>query len=184
MDGGLIASRYAKALLKFVTDDDGGKVCAQAETIERALDEIPKFRRVLDDPEDMTCGQKLSLLKAALGDEAMEPKLETFLALVLRNRRVPELRFILHSFVDKYYLSKKVRFGRLVTASAAPGLSEKLKNIFSRETGFDVVIEEKIDPSIIGGFVFSLGGTRVDASVARQIETLRQQFIEKNRRIV
>lgn len=184
MDGGLIASRYAKALLKFVTDDDGGKVCAQAQTIEHALNEIPKFRIVLDDPQDMTDRQKLSLLEAALGDEAMNPKLKTFLALVLRNRRVPELRFILHSFADKYYLSKKVRFGHLVTAVPAPGLSEKLSKALFRKTGYEVVIDEKVDPSIIGGFVFSLDGTRVDASVARQIETLRQQFIEKNRRIV
>jgi F-type H+-transporting ATPase subunit delta len=35
-----------------------------------------------------------------------------------------------------------------------------------------------------GGFIFEIGTYRLDASVASQIRRVKQQFIEKNRRIV
>jgi F-type H+-transporting ATPase subunit delta len=184
MNGGLISSRYADALLKFVGKDDGTEVCSQAETIEKALDEVPKLRVVLGDPADVSDKEKLNLLKSALDGKEMNPKLEAFLNLVLHNRRVSDLRLILHTFTDRYYFSRKIRFGHLTTAAEAPGLEEKLRSFYKGVTGFDLVIDTKIDPSIIGGFIFSVDCDRIDASVSRQIETLRQQFIEKNKRIV
>jgi F-type H+-transporting ATPase subunit delta len=48
----------------------------------------------------------------------------------------------------------------------------------------DVHLEEKVDDSLIGGFVFELDGLRLDASVERQLERLRSQLVEKNNRIV
>jgi F-type H+-transporting ATPase subunit delta len=42
-----------------------------------------------------------------------------------------------------------------------------------------VVLEEQIDPSIIGGFVLRFGDNQIDTSVEREIELLRREF-EKN----
>ena len=42
----------------------------------------------------------------------------------------------------------------------------------------------EVDPSLIGGFVFDIDDAIIDKSVSRQLELIREQFIEKNRRIV
>ena len=39
-------------------------------------------------------------------------------------------------------------------------------------------------PDLIGGFIFTINDLRIDASIRRQLDTLKKQFIEKNRRIV
>ena len=46
------------------------------------------------------------------------------------------------------------------------------------------MIVEKIDPEILGGFVFEMDGYRLDASVESQFRRIRRQLIEKNNRIV
>lgn len=51
-------------------------------------------------------------------------------------------------------------------------------------TGGEVRLEEKADPDIIGGLVLTVGDYRLDASVRGQLETLRKEFIDKNKRIV
>ena len=47
-----------------------------------------------------------------------------------------------------------------------------------------MLFEHRVDPSIIGGFIFEIDGLRLDASTAAQLKSVRRQFIEKNRRIV
>ena len=51
-------------------------------------------------------------------------------------------------------------------------------------TGDDVVFEVTVDPSLVGGFVLDLDDYLLDASVKRQLDLIREQFIERNRRIV
>ena len=64
------------------------------------------------------------------------------------------------------------------------GLGERLEMLFHDRTGAEVHLEERVNPDIIGGFVFELDGYRLDASVESHLERLRRQLIEKNNRIV
>ena len=45
-------------------------------------------------------------------------------------------------------------------------------------------LQTDVDPSIEGGFVFDINDFRLDASIATQLKRVKQQFIDKNRRIV
>ena len=45
-------------------------------------------------------------------------------------------------------------------------------------------LDEKVDPEIIGGFIFELEGYRVDGSVSGELKRIRRQLVEKNTRIV
>ena len=50
MNTGIIATRYATALLKLVEETGSGElVAAQVQVIEKALDEVPDFRRAVDE---------------------------------------------------------------------------------------------------------------------------------------
>ena len=45
-------------------------------------------------------------------------------------------------------------------------------------------LETVVDPTIEGGFIFDINDYRLDASIATQLKRVKQQFIDKNRRIV
>ena len=206
MNTGIIATRYATALLKLVEETDSGElVAAQVQVIEKALDEVPDFRRAVDDPA-VAAVQKISLFEASLKD-SMAQELHKFLELLIRNGRIGDVRLVLTTFVTEYYRSRHIKRARLVVADPAlldpeptpsdpvpvegslrqtqrPALESRLRDLVEKQTGCRLILKTEVNPSLIGGFVFEVEDTVLDASVSRQLDFIRRQFIEKNRRIV
>ncbi len=184
MNTGLISSRYATALLKYVEETGGGAaVCRQVTLIEKQLDTVPGLKEALGD-KVVTPSKKLSLLEAALG-EPMAPELERFIKLLVKNGREEHCKLIFHHFTDMYNRRQGLRYARLTTVSEPSAeLLAALKDLVRSKTGCEVVIETTVDPGILGGFVFDIDDIMVDASARRQLELIRRAFIEKNRRIV
>ena len=185
MNVGIIRTRYAKALVKYVHETGrGNAVCTQAERLVHVLSEVPDLARMIGAKDVVSDADKLSLLRSALG-EPMEPDLERFLQLLLENRRIAYLQQILRDFIDRYRRSIGIRKAHLKVAVPPPdSLLERLKALVREHTGDEAQIEVEVDPSLIGGFVFDIDDAIIDTSVARQLEVIRLQFIEKNRRIV
>ena len=206
MNTGIIATRYATALLKLVEETGSGElVAAKVQVIEKALDEVPDFRRAVDDPA-VAAVQKISLFEAALKD-SMAQELHKFLELLIRNGRIGDVRLVLTTFVTEYYRSRHIKRARLVVADPAlldpeptpsdpvpvegslrqaqrPALESRLRDLVEKQTGCKLILKTEVNPSLIGGFVFEVEDTVLDASVSRQLDFIRRQFIEKNRRIV
>lgn len=206
MNTGIIATRYATALLKLVEETGSGElVAAQVQVIEKALDEVPDFRRAVDDPA-VAAVQKISLFEASLKD-SMAQELHKFLELLIRNGRIGDVRLVLTTFVTEYYRSRHIKRARLVVADPAlldpeptpsdpvpvegalrqaqrPALESRLRDLVEKQTGCRLLLKTEVNPSLIGGFVFEVEDTVLDASVSRQLDFIRRQFIEKNRRIV
>ena len=65
-----------------------------------------------------------------------------------------------------------------------PALESRLRDLVEKQTGCKLILKTEVNPSLIGGFVFEVEDTVLDASVSRQLDFIRRQFIEKNRRIV
>ncbi len=240
MNTGIIATRYATALLKLVDETGSGEVVAdQVQTIGKALDESVDFRRAVVDPAVSPAG-KISLFDAAVSPAAVDhqpaggsagvpvppasgsdsqaggsagvalaPELRKFLALLIRNRRIGDIRLILTTFLTEYYHSRHIMRARLAVADPSllasgpalsdpepalsvgepaepqrPTLESRLRALIEAKTGCRLLLKTEVNPSLIGGFVFEVEDTVLDASVSRQIDIIRRQFIEKNRRIV
>lgn len=209
MNTGIIATRYATALLKLVDETGcGDVVAAQVQTVEKALDEVPDFRRAVDDPA-VAPAKKIALFEAALSSVAesvegtsLAPDLRKFLELLIRNGRIGDVRLIFTTFVTEYYRARHIKRAKLVVADSAllnpeptpsdrelaeplrPTLDVRLRDLIEKQTGCKLILKTEVNPSLIGGFVFEVEDTVLDASVSRQLDIIRSQFIEKNRRIV
>lgn len=209
MNTGIIATRYATALLKLVDETGSGDVvAAQVQVIEKALDEVPDFRRSVDDPA-VSAAKKLSLFEAALSSvsdpvewTSLAPDLRRFIDLLIRNGRIGDVRLIFTTFITEYYRARHIKRARLVVADLAllnpeptpsdrelaeplrPTLDVRLRDLIEKQTGCKLILKTEVNPSLIGGFVFEVEDTVLDASVSRQLDIIRSQFIEKNRRIV
>ena len=158
MNTGAISTRYARALLRYVSETGNGeRVCTQV-------------RALLADPGH--------------APSPLEPELQRFVALLVARGRMEYVRFIFNSFVRMYYRSIGVKLAHLTTVVPAPDLERRIKDMIESRTGCRVEMETATDPSLIGGFVFELDDKMLDASVRNQIATIRREFVEKNRRIV
>ena len=186
MNRSIVITRYALALVKYCGETGHGNVvCSEAETLEQALRTVPELRRMVTAADDVVSPfDKKKLLQTALGNH-MSPELSRFLTLLNKNGRMDLVEDILRDFVTIYRRSIGIRKAHLVTATEpSERLLQRLKALVRQKTGDDVIIEVEVDPSIIGGFVFDIDEYLLDASVKRQLERIRQQFIEKNRRII
>ena len=158
MDAGVIAKRYATTLLKYVAETGHGEqVYAQVKALLSDPDSVPK---------------------------PLCEELQKFSALLVRNGRMSEVKRIFSSFLRQYEASSGIHVARLRTAVDSPALQEKLQALLKEKIGGRVEFLTEVDPSLIGGFVLEVDDRRLDASVSRQLADIRNQLIEKNKRIV
>ena len=82
MNTGIIASRYADALLKYVEETGEGQVVyKQACTLADALAASVKLERLVESKTLLSSSKKIELMSKALGEEPMCQSLVRFLAL-------------------------------------------------------------------------------------------------------
>ena len=158
MNTGLISSRYAKALLKYVEETGGGDRVAQ-QAYELILN--PDVKSV-----------------------KLEPELERFVALLVKNGHIGDVRLMLHTFVKMYYRARGYRMATLTTAVPCPELETKISEMLEKKFDCTVVLDTKVDPTLVGGFVVEIDDHLIDASVRSQIDAIRRQFVIQNNRIV
>lgn len=184
MNSGVIASRYAKALLKYADEAGAGdKVYSQACVLALRLMEVRQLRDFIEIHPELSADRKLDLLGSALGED-LAPELVAFVRLVSAGRRMEFFSRMLYHFIALYRSAHNMKVGRVVTAVPVAGLKEKLEKLLRERTGADIQVYEKINPDILGGFIFEMDGYRLDASVENQFRKIRRQLIEKNNRIV
>ncbi|MBQ9193856.1 MAG: F0F1 ATP synthase subunit delta [Bacteroidales bacterium] len=185
MNTGIVVTRYARALVLYVRETgQGDLVCAQAEKLFLALSEVGDLDRMMRAQDVVPGEEKIRLLETAAGAPLAAP-LERFLRLLLDKGRMGLVREILHDFVDQYRRSIGIRKAHLtVVSEPSETLLERLRALVRAQTGDEVVIDVDIDPSLVGGFVFDVDDYLLDASVSHQLELIRSQFIERNRRII
>lgn len=158
MNAGVIASRYARALLLLTRESGRGEqVFGQARALLARPDLVPP---------------------------ALEDDLSRLVLLLERNGRGELMKFILNDFIRLYCNSEQLLLVHLTSALPSPGLPEKISGLLSSETGRRVVLESDTDPAIMGGFVLQVDDYRLDASVSSQLERIRKEFVEKSNRIV
>ena len=63
-----------------------------------------------------------------------------------------------------------------LTAALEKVVLAKAKQLSSAE----ISLENKVDPSIVGGFILRIGDLQYNASVAHQLEQLERELTQKN----
>ena len=184
MNAGIIASRYAKALLKFVRETgNGSNVYAQACRLVGCMEEVVQFREYLENQNEIGPDRKIELAEAAL-DGPLSMEMRRFIALVCERRRMNCFLRILYVFVEEYRKENGIKVGKLTVAIPAEDLKERMEKAVQEKEGGVVQVEMAVDPKIIGGFIFEMDGKRMDASVEGRIARIRRHLVEKNNRIV
>lgn len=185
MDRSIIVTRYARALVKYVGETGHGPlVSSEADVLARTMDSVPELGKAICSKDVLPSYEKKKLI-AAVFKAGMSHELDRFVDLLLKNGRIEMLRDILRDFTELYWRSVGVRQATLITAvPAREQLLQRLRAVVRSRTGDDLRIKTETDPDLIGGFVFDMGDTLLDASVKRQLEIIGSQLAVKNTRII
>ena len=184
MNDGIIAARYARALLKYVRETgQEDETFAQASSLVLLFRKIPRFREAVEGNKELSIEKKTSFMETALNRELTDA-LKRFAFLADTHSRMGYWSRMLSSFVDMYMDSRNMKPGVLVTAIPQNGLKERLEAAMGKRFGAEVVLDARVDESLTGGFILEVGDLRMDASVAGQFRRIRKELVEKDNRII
>lgn len=175
MRGTKIAARYAQSLLELAQERKEEEVVAKDMLhLSNSINESRELAVFLASPI-INASKKNEVFEALFSDFAEISK--GFIRLITKNGREAYLPVI----ADEYNAKFKAAQGIIpVTVTSAQKLDDTVKStILSKLEGkvngkFEVT--EKIDESLIGGFVFRMGDTQIEGSVARQLKELKQRL--------
>ena len=186
MEVGILSMRYAKALMGYAREKGAEDILyKELTTLSNSFRAFPALREALDNPV-VPVNEKYTLLCiAASGDVTPSDAYTRFINLVQEHRREGYLQFISLMYLDLYRKLKHIGIGKLITAVPVnKATEERIRSTAAHILHAKMELTTVVDPSIEGGFIFDINDYRVDASIATQLKRVKQQFIDKNRRIV
>lgn len=186
MNIGIVSMRYAKALIDYAKDTQTEEILyEEIRMLEHSLRRHPDLRLALENPI-LSIREKFTLIcTAATGDHPANREFCRFITLVLRNGRGSMLHYICLSFLDLYRKNKHIGVAKLITAvPVSKEMEERIRKSASSVLHARMELQTEVDSSIGGGFIFDINDFRLDASIATQLKKVKEQFIDKNRRIV
>lgn len=174
-----VASRYAKSLLELSIEK--GVLESVHADMNRFL-EICKvsteFSSVLKSPV-VPSDKKRNILKSVLGTGASEVT-QTFIELLSKKGREDTLPSVAKEFITQYNLHLGIQRAEITTTLPIDEtLRSRFIEIVKEISGKDkVVLEEKINGQIIGGFVLKINDRQLDESLSSKLRKLRLEFTE------
>lgn len=131
--------------------------------------------RLLSNPE-VSSTKAFELFKEVLA-EILQPDQQNFLLLLAQNKRLMILPDVSTLFNTFYAYYEKLSTVRVVTAVDMPEEFRKnLTSALTNKTQREVTIENKVDPSIVGGAVIYIGDRVIDGSIRGQLARLLQSL--------
>ena len=181
MTSGAAASRYARALFDVTLKEgaDVAKVQGELDQFVTLFRSHEVLAQTLGNPA-IPVSKKVAVTRALL-DRAgtVSPTLAKLMVMLAERDRLVLLPDVLRTYRERVMDHQKVIRGEVTTAMALP--SEKLRALeqgLQRATGRTVVLESKVDPSIIGGVITRLGSTVYDGSVTTQLQKMKEALVE------
>lgn len=184
MNTGLVATRYATAFLEYVIEMNMAKEAYEkSKLITAVFAEVTNLNDTLANPL-VSKEKKRDLILTASGGEWSEV-FESVVGLLLRNNRESYLQSIMLEFQELYCRSLNVYRGKLTTAieidkSTIRTLMESIEGKLDGR----LELTQIVDPEILGGFILEVDYNRWDASLRGQLNRIKKQYIDRNRRIV
>ena len=174
-----VAARYAKSLL------DLGKELGTLETVKQDMDLLGKtvaqsrdLRLLLRNPI-VKHDKKLAILTAIFQGKVSDMTMQFFTILTQKNRE-SALESMGTEFQAQYNVMQGIQTAEVMSATPlTPASRAELEQLVTKQTGLtQVKLTEKVDPSLIGGFVLRVGDQQIDDSVRTSLRKLRTSLQE------
>jgi F-type H+-transporting ATPase subunit delta len=175
---GAIARRYAGAIFE---------LARKQNTLDRTLEEVKeiaalfahrKLAYLLREPK-ISVKRKETAIRQALASRVLPTSLNLALLIVQRELvdYMQNIATELESLVLDY---RNQAVAEVITAAPLDEKQQALvKKALERSTGKNIVMQTRVDPSILGGIVARVGDQVIDSSVRYRLAALQQSLLTK-----
>ncbi len=163
------ANEYGKALF-LITEEDGvsDKILADVKTAESVLRSNPDYLKLLDSPA-LSKEERVGLVSKAFS--GLDERLSNLIKILTENRSMHLFGKAAKSYYALYDESRGIL--RVEAVTAIP-LSEKqakaIKDKLTYSLRKTVVLNNTVDPSILGGVKLRYSGVQLDGSVRTRLD--------------
>lgn len=171
-----VASRYAKSLLDFALEKG---------ILEEVYQDMALFSDICRKNQDFVLmlknpiiyhDKKKNILHSLFKGKVNAATMAIFDVIVRKNREA-HLPAIATEFGNMYRQYKGIDNVTVTTPfPLTDDLRKKFKQVIIEKTGRQVDLTEKVDPSLIGGFVVKIGDRQMDNSVKAKLKSLMQEL--------
>lgn len=177
MAGQRVASRYVKSLLGLAVEQNA---------LEAVSRDMKMFDTLCDNNRDFLVMLRSPIIKHERKRDILERIFKgkvheltwAILDIITRKNREPLLPAIANDFHRAYNEYHGIGSASLVTAfKIDPEIRKQIEAVaikLSRKEKTDLI--EKVDPSLIGGFILNVGDQQIDTSIAGKLKALRLKF--------
>jgi len=168
------AGRYATALFQLALEGNAlEQVAADLDRFDEALDAFEDLTRLVKSPV-FSADEQGRALAAVLEQLKIEGLTRNFLLLAAKNRRLfatPDMTRAFRAMLARHRgeMSASVTAASKLTDGQITALKQALKAALGKE----VMLEERVDPTLLGGLVVKVGSRMVDTSLRTSLNSLK-----------
>ncbi|MBC7966056.1 MAG: ATP synthase F1 subunit delta [Fuerstia sp.] len=174
-----IATMYART---YMTSAVQNGVVAPEEELNSLVDDVlvafPEFENLLLS-DSVGRDDKLAIVDRVVAPKSTE-FFANFLRVLIRHGRIAMLPMI-QSVLGR--LQEEAAGKRRVRVRSAKPLSESSRtqicNDLKKKLGFEALLQETVDASLIGGMILQIGDTVYDSSLRSRLKQLKGRLVEK-----
>ena len=171
-----VGNVYAQALYSLAKDEAlSQSVLEQLKTLDMSFSQEPEFLRLLGSP-NLSKQERCQILDSSFRGK-VHPYVLNFMKILTEKGYIRYFSDCRKAYQQLYNQDNGIL---VVTAVTAVALNEdqasRLKNKLSRITGKIIELENRIDPSCLGGMRLDYDGKRVDDTVAHRLAAVRSML--------
>jgi F-type H+-transporting ATPase subunit delta len=178
MNNPRLAGRYAKSIVDLsIEQNQLEAVYADMKFITAICKSNPDFVAVLRSP--IIKGDVKGKIIGSITKERVSKLTSAFITLLIVKGREHDLPEIANAFIDQYNTIKDIHKVKITTAvpvdaAFTDSIVTKLKAASSIK---NVEVENAVKEELIGGFILETGGKLIDASVLKDLNELKREFL-------
>jgi len=176
---GKAGARYAKSLIDLSTEQNAlEEIKNDMVLFEKIVDDNSELEAILKNPI-VPLDKKAGILNDVFGNKVHEIT-NSFLKLVVNKGRSAILFDTAKQFVAQYNLIKGIVTAEVTSAIALTDESRaEIVSLVKKELGAkEVIVKEKVDDKLIGGFILKVDDKQFDASIASGLSKLKKEFAQ------
>jgi F-type H+-transporting ATPase subunit delta len=174
-----VAARYAKSLIDLALEQKAlEEIKVDMELFVNTLRINTELQAVVKNPI-VPLNKKNAIISAVFGDKVHKVT-SAFLKIVIDKGRAEIIYGTAKEFLNQYNQFKNIVTAKITSATpltenAKTEIINKVKAI----TGGEVLLQTKVDDSLIGGFILTVGDKQFDTSLASGLAKLKKEFTQK-----
>jgi F-type H+-transporting ATPase subunit delta len=171
------ASRYAKSLIDLSTEQNAlEEMRSDMVLIEQVIHQNTELAAILQNPV-VPLDKKYAILEGIFGKD-INTITKAYLKLIVSKGRSAILFDTTKAFIRQYNVLKGIVTAEVTSATALTEASkEEIVGVVKREVGAkQVILKEKVNEKLIGGFILKVGDKQFDASIAGSLNKLKKEL--------